>query len=225
MHVEVVGREVQPRGDPGREPPGGRQAERRRLDHEQLGAMVVERGHQRHLGVAGGDRGLTRRLQHGRDHHRHGRLAVRAGDGHQRPVVPAAGQVELADDRHAQLGRHREGRVVLRQAGGGDQLGRAAQQRAQGGLVGRADEGDAEAAGQGPLLLGGVVVGGPHGHAPPPQRRHDGSAHHPEAHDDDRRGLPRARSPADAGAISRPPRSRGSRRRRCRAPPPCTARR
>ena len=41
--------------------------------------------------------------------------------------------------------------------------------------------------GERPLLLGGAVVGGTHGDPSAPQRGHDGTAHHPEAHHNDRR--------------------------------------
>ena len=57
VHVEVVGGEVEPRADArARSAREWREPERRRLDHEHLDGGVVDRGDERHLGVAGGDR-------------------------------------------------------------------------------------------------------------------------------------------------------------------------
>ena len=77
--VEVVGREVQPGRHPWAEPLREAKAERGRLDDERLD-VFVERGDERHVGVADRERLATRCLEHLGDHRRHRGLAVGAGD-------------------------------------------------------------------------------------------------------------------------------------------------
>ena len=159
--VEVVLGEVQPRaGDrPERIRPG--QPEARALDHEHVD-VEVERAHQRHLGVAGGDRSPARRLDHRRRQQRGGGLAVGPGDGDDRPraagplLLPLVGEVDLAAHRHAGLPRDGEEAVALGHAGAGGheldalhqgpQLGRRRARRG-GRRRARADRSAASAAG------------------------------------------------------------------------------
>ncbi len=100
VDVEVVLGEVQPRGHRGLEVPGVAEPERRRLDHEHVELGPGDGLDQRDVGVAHGQRRSPRRLEHLGDEGGDGGLAVGAGDGHQRPVVPRRGQVELAEHRH-----------------------------------------------------------------------------------------------------------------------------
>ena len=199
VHVEVVGGEVQPGGDGGPEVPTGGQAERGGLDDEHLHSMVVERLDEGDLGVAHRRRPPTGRLEHGGDHHRHRGLAVGAGDGDQRPVVPAGGQVEFGDHRFAQLGGHGEGGVVLGQPGRGQQLVGAGEQPPQIIDPGGGDERHPQRVGEGPLGRRGAVVGGGHRQPPAPEGRHRGPAHDAEAHDHHpARAAPAAAPPAPA---------------------------
>ena len=76
---------------PGPEARAVAQPERGRLDHEHLDGGVVEGGDERHVGVARRRRRATPdALEHVGDHHRHRGLAVGAGDGDDRAVVPRA---------------------------------------------------------------------------------------------------------------------------------------
>ena len=99
--VQVVGGEVEPRAHRGGEAPRVLETKRRRLDHEHIGGRIGDGGHQRHRGVAHGDCSQPGGHQHVAHQRRHRGLAVRAGDGEQRPVVPPRGEVELRQDRHA----------------------------------------------------------------------------------------------------------------------------
>ena len=111
MHVEVVGREVQPRGDLGREALGVAKGERGRLDDEHLDGGIVDGFHERDGVVAGGDRVSVRRPQHRRDERGDRGLAIGTRDRDQRSVVPFARQVELAQHRDLSRGRGVEHRM------------------------------------------------------------------------------------------------------------------
>ncbi len=98
MTVEVVGREVEPRGHGRLEALRMAEPERRGLDDEDVDLGVVDGLDQRNLGVADRTRPPPGGDEHVGDHRGDRRLPVGAGHRDQRSVVPLAGQVELAHD-------------------------------------------------------------------------------------------------------------------------------
>ena len=181
VHVEMIGREVQPGGD-GRAEPARGKSKRRRLDNEDVSVGIVDRRDKRDVGVPGGDGDTTIGCERGDGELDRRRLAVGAGDGDDRPIVPDRCEIKLGHDRHTGGVGDGERLVLLRETGGrddeccsGDKIGE---------FVARPER-DAECIRIGTQLVGRVVVDGHDGVTATGEGAGDRSVRH--AHADEKR--------------------------------------
>ena len=182
VDVQVISGEVQPRRDRRAEGPAVAEAERRRLHHEHVRGGIVDRGDQRHLGVAHRLGAQTGRFEHLGHQRRDRGLAVRAGDRQHRAVVPERGQIELAQDRDAGLACRCEHRVVVGQPRGGQHRGAVRDEVAPLLEIGCFEEIHGFRVCSSPARVRGMVVDRAHVAAVGPDRTGHRRAGHTEAH-------------------------------------------
>ena len=96
-----------------------RKSKRRRLDNEDVSVGIVDRRDKRDVGVPGGDGDTTIGCERGDGELDRRRLAVGAGDGDDRPIVPDRCEIKLGHDRHTGGVGDGERLVLLRRPGVG----------------------------------------------------------------------------------------------------------
>jgi len=182
----MVGREVEPYRDTRMEPSRRSQTERRGLDHEDLTLGIGDRLDQRGLGVATGDRPNTRGDQHRRDQCRDRRLAVGAGDGHDRTIVPSVGEIEFGfESDPGSVGDGEDG-MGLGDPGAGDHEIAPGDEARKVRLGGRFDQFHSPRCCLSANRVGGMLVDDHHRHTAGDERVGDGPAGDSETEDEGR---------------------------------------
>ena len=118
VHVEMIGAKFSQVATVGRNRLACK-SKRRRLDNEDVSVGIVDRRDKRDVGVPGGDGDTTIGCERGDGELDRGRLAVGAGDGDDRPIVPDRCEIKLGHDRHTGGVGDGERLVLLRETGVG----------------------------------------------------------------------------------------------------------